>query len=254
MASELAKALLLPHAQYELGTYNDSLPCVLSPNFVPKGCSLIHGNELLGRVFPLDGSRVSRFHQTTHTIDGVFDALQQSDCEMPLNWDPPKDLTTAYEVFTGYLLLDALIGNTDRHHENWGILQEPDESMARRHLAPTYDHAACLGFNLQDAAKAARLSSNDSGFQVEAYAEKALSALYANQSDSKPLTTIGAFQLAANRHSRATEAWMSSLQRLGEDRFQAILLEVPQQRLSAESSKFALRMLLHNRKRLLNLA
>jgi hypothetical protein len=24
-----------------------------------------------------------------------------------------------YEIFVGYLLFEALIGNTDRHHENW---------------------------------------------------------------------------------------------------------------------------------------
>jgi hypothetical protein len=25
------------------------------------------------------------------------------------------------DAFVGYLVFDALIGNTDRHHENWGI-------------------------------------------------------------------------------------------------------------------------------------
>ena len=41
----------------------------------------------------------------------------------------------AFESFAGYLTFDALIGNTDRHHENWAVIRND------HCLAPTYDHA-----------------------------------------------------------------------------------------------------------------
>lgn len=39
-------------------------------------------------------------------------------------------LRPAFDVFTGYLLLDAWIANTDRHPHNWGVLRTPSKSLA----------------------------------------------------------------------------------------------------------------------------
>ena len=55
---------------------------------------------------------------------------------------------SAFESFTGYLTFDALVGNTDRHHENWAVL------TGSQSLAPTYDHGASLGFNASPARRA----------------------------------------------------------------------------------------------------
>jgi hypothetical protein len=52
-----------------------------------------------------------------------------------------SDSLGAFDCFAGLLVLDALIANTDRHHENWGIIEETGR------LAPSYDHGASLGFN-----------------------------------------------------------------------------------------------------------
>lgn len=50
---------------------------------------------------------------------------------------------TAVEQFVGYLVLDALVSNTDRHHENWAVVRRSDGGV---HLAPSFDHASNLGF------------------------------------------------------------------------------------------------------------
>ena len=52
VACELCEALGLPHAAYQLAIWRDCRG-VVSPNFVPDGGILVHGNELLSRV---DGS------------------------------------------------------------------------------------------------------------------------------------------------------------------------------------------------------
>ncbi|MHB1163969.1 MAG: hypothetical protein ACYC3K_01885 [Candidatus Nanopelagicales bacterium] len=51
---------------------------------------------------------------------------------------------TAIESFAGCLAFDALIGNTDRHHENWAVIRTSGL------LAPAYDHAASLGFDVPE--------------------------------------------------------------------------------------------------------
>lgn len=47
-------------------------------------------------------------------------------------------------------MLDAVIGNTDRHHENWGILRKRVGDRWQGMVAPTFDHASSLGRELRD--------------------------------------------------------------------------------------------------------
>jgi len=51
-----------------------------------------------------------------------------------------------FDVFAGFLTLDALIGNRDRHSDNWSVMERTDD----RRLMATYDHASSLGFQLLD--------------------------------------------------------------------------------------------------------
>ncbi len=106
-------------------------PCVLSPSFLPQGCSLAHGNELLMQMDPSIG-HVSHFRETAHTLNAVWQVLEQTSCALPIGWNPPPEIQSAVDVFVGYLMLDALIGNTDRHHENWGIVDARAGAVARR--------------------------------------------------------------------------------------------------------------------------
>ena len=246
VAAEIASRLGLPHARYELGTF-DARPCVVSPKFVPSPCTLIHGNELLGQTNRSYGNlNVSRHRQTAHTLEAVEDALVQTACELPLQWDPVGKLTAPIEVFTGYLLLDAWIGNTDRHHENWAIIENP-EASARRHLAPTFDHASSLGCHLRDEVRLKRIHTKDQGFTVEAYAARARSALYRNDSSAHPMTTLETFGLAAEKRPTAARVWLDRLAAIREEEISLVLERVPSSRISEPAFEFARRLLLHNR-------
>jgi len=71
----------------------------------------------------------------------------------------------------GYLMLDTLIGNQDRHDENWGFVLCLDRSR-RVTLAPTFDHASSLGRNESEKNRMRRLETKDRGDSVEAYAAR----------------------------------------------------------------------------------
>ena len=61
IASELCKLLKLPHAQYELATFNGERG-IISPFFVPQGGNLILGNEVLAQLlsdYPKDATNPS---------------------------------------------------------------------------------------------------------------------------------------------------------------------------------------------------
>lgn len=64
-------------------------------------------------------------------------------------------------------MLDALVGNTDRHHENWGLVFWPTDAERYPSVAPTFDHASSLGCELQDKLRTTYLKEGRVGWYVE---------------------------------------------------------------------------------------
>jgi len=168
IASAIAQFMGLPAARTELATYGDDDPRpdgVVSHKIHSDNEQLEHGDVLLAET----GVAVSRRSRDGYTLDAIRRALQAGDNG---GIDPPNSgPMSAWEIFVGYLVLDALIGNTDRHEENWAAVS----GREGRRLAPTYDHASSLGFQLADSQRQERLITNDDGYSVEAYARRARS-------------------------------------------------------------------------------
>lgn len=204
---------------------------------------LVHGNELLREgdsTYPAAQLRgVSK-----HTVAAVLKALSSVA--------PPRemhetDLPSAADWFVGYLLLDALVANGDRHHENWGVLQSAGSPVC---LAPSYDHASSLGRELRDSERTKRLTSRDRRRTVQAYAARARSAFYAGEGDARPLHPVDAFVEAARRLPGAATFWCARLRDVPVDDLTAVLDRVPAGLLSVPAGDFARALLLENRRRL----
>jgi hypothetical protein len=165
---------------------------------------------------------------------------------LPLDWRPPPEITSVLGVFSGYLLFDAWIGNTDRHHENWAVIvtlspSEPDKYSA--HLAPTYDHASSLGRNEPDNRRRARLETRDEGFSVRTYVERCRSAFYVSETDKQPMGTLEAFQAVASTCPVEARAWLERLKQIESSALAALLARVPEDRISMDARDFANAML-----------
>jgi hypothetical protein len=172
LAEGLAELLGLPHAHYELARWRDKAGVVnsgvVTRRFVAEGFDLVHGNELLAERdpdYPPEGARHVRTKE--HTIDAVRGAIGAENIGLPAGWASPGGIESPVDVFGGYLLLDAWIGNTDRHHENWALVV--NLARGQHFLAPTFDHASSLGAHLQDEERLRRLASRDPAFRVEGY-------------------------------------------------------------------------------------
>lgn len=240
VAAEIGAQLGIPVAQVELAMCNDT-PGACSKSFLPDKGVLVHGNELLQKVdqaYPVTELRgVSK-----HTVDAVFAPL--NDVEAPLGAPPTL---SAADCFVGYLLLDALIGNGDRHHENWAVIQD----TASRHLAPSYDHASSLGRELRDEVRSVRLGGLDQSRTVDRYAARATSAFYASAADAKPLSPIEAFRVAARLRPAASAFWLARLANLRHDTIENIVYAVPTELITAPARRFALALTAWSRPRLL---
>lgn len=247
IAAELCELLRLPHADYELAAYNGENG-IISPSFLPsqKGGILTLGNEILARIvsnYPQDSKDLSQ-----HTIDNVFNAIGDASVNLPIDWTPPERISYATETFVGYLLLDTWIGNNDRHHENWAFISL-EENI---YLAPTYDHASCLGRIESDSKKKSRLTTNDVGFSVQAYVEKCNSALYARVGDQKTLKTFNAFREAQQRYPDAARVWLNNLARVSSNDTLELFERIPSHRISQTAIEFAQKILELNQSKLLD--
>ncbi len=150
VCAEVARMLALPHAEYELALWNRG-------GMASAEWSVAISAMTRRRLF----SGTSFWLRPILTMSWAFPSFMSRrtpsiacyrPCRRGLHGSrwvgmPQQQLRNAAELFAGFLLLDALVGNTDRHHENWGVVRTMAGDV---HLAPTFDHASSLGAHALD--------------------------------------------------------------------------------------------------------
>ncbi|NAX26548.1 hypothetical protein CAG64_13960 [Vibrio sp. V38_P2S17PM301] len=252
VAEELCKELGIPHVKYEMAQMNERYG-IVSPNVIPEQCRMVMGNEVLHKDSPStypepvkDTQQFVRIKE--HTVQRVLGCFDLSHISPPKGWDSIEDLN-AGDVFCGYLMLDALISNQDRHHENWAIVINTETQ--EKYLCETYDHAASLGRELLDKEREDRLTSKDKNRQVGKFVQKARSELFKLKTDRKPLLTNEAFFLSVEKRENAKVFWLERLRALTDEKINAIFNKIPTEVISDVAREFSLKMVLENKKRLL---
>lgn len=248
IAAELAGLIGLPHAEVELATYNGDHGVAIVDFANSGGLALFHGNELFELADPSYANVRKKHGALQHTPAAVLSALSRiSNLRAVTSLAPPSGVTDAFGFFVGYLMLDALIGNTDRHHENWGILAG---RAGRRFLAPSYDHASSLGRELTDAKRTA-VGHPRHGSPVERYVRRARSAFYASDGSGRQLSPVEAFLDAAQFRPEAAAGWLERLAALTTEEMRTIVEMIPDSRMTLIARAFTCALLEHNARILL---
>lgn len=222
---------------------------MLSQSFVPRGGRLVHGNELLGGMdvgYPRYAVRRVR----DHTLGRIHALLSRQMVGLPPGWRNPSVLIkTGFDLFIGYLMLDAWIANQDRHHENWGLINLGGVV----YLAPTFDHAASMGQNETDRERESRMTTKDSGYHISSYVTKARSAIYESRDSKKAMLNLELFQLAAKKNPAVARLWLDALGGIHKSSCENLFDRVPDGAITPTAKKFALSLLELNKHRLLEL-
>lgn len=250
-AAELCHLLEIPHAQYEIAVAAKGFG-ILTPNMIPEGYRMVMGNEVLHSKTsdypePLPpGEKPVKVRE--HTVSRVLGCLDNEKILPPISDYDLGDLN-AGDVFCGYLMLDALISNQDRHHENWAIML--NNETGEHFLCPTYDHAASLGREMLETEREERLTTKDANRQVPFFVRKARSELYKLKTDRKPLLTVDAFLHAVERRPNAKSFWLEKLSRVTEQQILQVFNQVDDDCISNAARNFAVEVVLENKRRLL---
>ena len=239
VAAEIAHLLNIPAATVELAECKGRWGCACL-NFTSPAQQLMHGNEVMaGYLKGYDPEM--RFQQSSHTVENIIKAIRAM-------FPKANEHRTVLRQLASYLVLDALIGNTDRHHENWGLLWQElvnvDEvSEAARlekqyDIAPSFDHASSLGRELLDEKRADILRRS----AVEAYIRKGKGGIFfpAGKRGANPLQLV---ESTANDHPDYFQPTLAALRGIPLAKLSDILNRVPPDRISHDASAFAKEML-----------
>lgn len=248
VAAKMCELLNIPHAEYSFAKWRGK-DGVVTKTFVPADGRLVHGNEILAKIvdeYPEEGT----YHVRKHTIR-VVSAIMKSlpSLGLPIGSNGQGVIQNPHDLFVGYIMLDAWIGNPDRHHENWGIVSI-DEKI---YLAPTYDHASGFGCRESDENKEKRLQTKDERYSVAHFVKKAQSPFYGTDNNTKPLSTYEAFYTIASTNKKAALCWLDRLENIQRKAIEDIFSSISPSLISGVSVEFAIKMLEENSKRLLEL-
>ena len=197
---------------------------------------LVHGNSLLAEIDPAYDATLKR-ENPRYTVDAVHAALDGVVAPAEFLGDRSMD---GFDVWAGFLVLDALVAGRDRHHENWGVIS----SQAGRSLAPSYDHGNALGFQERES----HLLVLNRDPQVRA---NWLAHGRSHHFAGRPGLVELAHEALSSASPTAREYWNARLRSLTREEFSAIVQSVPREIMSDPAHTFALHILIENRERLL---
>jgi hypothetical protein len=233
VAAEIAHVIGIRAATVELACFGTMRGCI-SRNFVDveAGQALVHGNEILGRqVTGYDKGKT--FRQSDHTLENIDAAIRSLFDE-----DRAEGVLTE---LAGYMVLDALIGNTDRHHENWGLLLQvqTDRSAVTLSVAPSFDHASSLGRELRDQRRSELLALNRIGW----YVSKGRGGIFRGPEVPHGENPLRLVQLAARAYPAFFRPSLERVARLDHGDVHRIIESVPDERASTPAKQFARAMI-----------
>lgn len=234
----LAALIGIPTATVQPATV-DGRRAVLSRSVLHSDAeALVHGNSLLSGHDPEYDLSILR-ENPRYTPANVRDALDGVPSPVEMAAGAPE--CTGFDVWAGYLLLDAWVAGRDRHHENWAVIRMGN----RRRLAPSFDHGNALGFTETEIKQQAILLE-------PATLGRWLARGHSHHFAGRPsLVAVAheALQLAA---PRAARYWLERLDGVDPEQVRAILEAVPLTVLSGVQRRFAELLLHENRRRVLD--
>lgn len=211
VAAEVAELLVIPHARVELATLDGALGCISRrfPELNKSGAEMIHGNDLLSGA-GLGYDRTKQFRQSDHTVENILAAIATV---LP----NPAEQAVAFRQMAGYLILDAIILNTDRHHENWALIRVMHQDGQISHeMAPTFDHASSLGRN-EPPDKLATWLSEPGRPEWYAARSRCQGGIYLRSDDAHGANPLKLLELVARKWPDYFASWLPNLGNVAEE-------------------------------------
>ena len=234
VVAEVAREIAIPAARVELAVRNGRRRSA-SQSFLQPDDNLMHGNELLFiQVAGYDQEK--KQHQSDHTLENIVRTIQMLfEGQVQIQDGVLEDLAS-------YVVLDALVGNTDRHHENWGLVwrvvqAEGGAAGLSLFTAPSFDHASSLGRELTDASRLKIMS--DGNMDRYIFGPRARGGIYLRNTDKYCPSPFRLAQVGSRLYPNHFRPALAKIAACPLERLLTTVDEVPESRMSEVAKTFA---------------
>ncbi len=140
------------------------------------------GDIMASEIFGFDRKKGKQHNFIS--IEKYLSALNRKGCRV-IDW---------LGYWCEMLLFDALIGNTDRHQDNWGLLWAQKQPCVR--MAPVFDNGTSLGYEILES----KMNHFASPARMQTYIAKGRHHLRWQLNDSKQSQHIELLVQLLNKH------------------------------------------------------
>ena len=204
-----------------------------------SGYELYHGNQILAGLDEAYNPS-QRFGHNMHTVQRIFHSMSVFTSD--------EFADRCRSRLAEYLLLDAVIGNVDRHHENWGILGKDVDGSVKGRLAPTFDHASSLGRELLDTGRGKSRHRILNELGIGRYAERAPGAIFISEDSRRGPSPLGLFRWGVEQpdYGMFFRKALKKVDNLTIESVQEIVSKIPVSWMSDLAREFVVRLVTYN--------
>ena len=224
----------------ELAKSGDDLGTI-TKSFLAQDEYFFHGNVVL--MNEIEGYDMTvRFGQRHHNLKNIFEAVYV--------WAHDYGLTAhradqAVRDYASYIVLDGLIGNTDRHHENWGMILPADSDFPN--LAPSFDHASSLGRELADNRRAEILQQHG----ILSYLMRGSGGIYTGHLRKRAPSPLRLAQMVCRWRNDIGAFWQQTLSAVPDCSLRDAVWKIPPDFMSDIAKNFAYEILITSKAEIL---
>ncbi len=187
----------------------------------------------------------ARFGQRDHNVGNIVRSVKEMFRELcDVRHATVDDILHA---LASYILLDGLIGNTDRHHENWMLKIDFVGAAGWLSAAPSFDHASSLGRELRDDQRLGRMNSDG----VLRYIRRGRGGVYYDADDLHAPAPITLAQSLCQRWPSYTREALDRIANVDDAGFWSAVDGVPTVFMSETAKDFAFQVMVTSRRELL---
>lgn len=232
LASEIAGLLNIPCAKIELGIYNGregSLSYLINMKYQ----ELIEGINFINNKYP------------NYSAEKMQDAVTSEFYSIEMIMESIKGYHVTEEMIH-MLIFDFLIGNSDRHQNNWALIK--DTKRGEFHFSPLYDNSSSLCCYLTEE-KVSSYLGNDKLLFMSLIDSKSKSIIRIDKTLKKQPTHYQMLKYLHQAYHKYTSCFLDTvLEKINRQSIENIITKYADDYLSEQRKKLIVRFLIEKTK------
>lgn len=216
MSYEIAKVLNYPCAKIELAEDENGVLGILNYLFI--NIKEAEHTDIIAYINKKDTDR-----KQFYTITNIKKCLDQLDAML-------------FNQFLKILVFDALIGETDRHEENWGIIIKNEHYQ----ISPLYDNGCNLLREFKDEKLAEQYYTGKKKF--DAYIERSKSLIY-NETTGRRYTHFQLIKELYKEYPDVIKKEIINIDNLTDNKIEEIVKSIPNQMMSDKQKEYIIKFI-----------